>query len=55
MIPVLIYGYEAWSITPLIEKRLEAVEMWFLPPYAEDSMDKPCHKLRCSKEDWIPK
>ncbi|GFO27285.1 RNA-directed DNA polymerase from mobile element jockey [Plakobranchus ocellatus] len=28
--PVLMYGYEAWTISKQIQNRLEATEMWFL-------------------------
>ena len=28
--PILMYGCEAWTINKQIEKKLEAVEMWFL-------------------------
>ena len=28
--PVLMYGCEAWTITKQIQKKLEAMEMWFL-------------------------
>ena len=28
--PILMYGYEAWTISKQAQKKLEAVEMWFL-------------------------
>ena len=28
--PILTYGSECWTISPLMEGRLKAVEMWFL-------------------------
>ena len=27
---ILMYGYEAWTISKQVQKKLEATEMWFL-------------------------
>ena len=39
--PILMYGYEAWTISKQAQKKLEAVEMWFL--------------RRMMKTSWIAK
>ena len=52
---ILLYGCECWTLTKDLERRLEAVEMWYIRRNNEKIMDCKDVKRRSDGNGWIQK